>query len=386
MKPLPCTVCCVDAGDRLSGVRLAELVAALSLATDLGLGQPQEHVLRQTVIARRLAAAAGLADAQQAAVFYVSLLAWVGCVADSHELAAWFGDDQRLRASSYEVDKTAASRLRFALGHVGEGLGPARRLTMIGRFLAGGPGRAAGSMLSHCQATGVIAERLGLSGRVGGALQQAFERWDGKGVPGLRAGEQIDPVMRVVQVADDAEVFHRLYGAQGVREMLRSRRGTEFDPALVDLFCTGAAELLDGLDEIDAWDAVTAYGDLGPELSEAGLTQALGGGQRRAGRGRAPRPASPDAPVWSDPPRGRDPGPASSRPHQQGDSRAAVGVGPHGAQPRRARLRQDRSLGARRRRHVRDAARPGRHPHRRLTGISGKRPMRRGSPPRRTQP
>jgi hypothetical protein len=52
----------VDAGDRLSGVRLAELVAALSLATDLGLGLPQEHVLRQTVIARRLAAAARLPD------------------------------------------------------------------------------------------------------------------------------------------------------------------------------------------------------------------------------------------------------------------------------------------------------------------------------------
>ena len=86
----------MDAGDRLSGVRLAELVAALSLATDLGLGLPQEHVLRQTVIARRLAAAARLPDEQQTAVFYVSLLAWVGCVADSHELATWFGDDQRL--------------------------------------------------------------------------------------------------------------------------------------------------------------------------------------------------------------------------------------------------------------------------------------------------
>src|SRR5215469_18751223 len=102
-------------------VRLAEVVAALSLATDLGLGQPQEHVLRQTVIARRLAAAAGLPGGQQAAVFYVSLLAWVGCVADSHELAAWFGDDQRLRADSYEVDKAGASRAWFVLGHVGEG-------------------------------------------------------------------------------------------------------------------------------------------------------------------------------------------------------------------------------------------------------------------------
>jgi HD-GYP domain-containing protein (c-di-GMP phosphodiesterase class II) len=266
----------MDAEDRPSGVRLAELVAALSLATDLGLGLPQEHVLRQTVIARRLAAAAGLPGGQQAAVFYVSLLAWVGCVSDSHELAAWFGDDQRLRADSYEVDKAGASRARFVLSHVGEGSGPVRRLTMIGRFLAGGPSRVSRSMLAHCQTTGDIANRLGLGVQVGPALQQAFERWDGKGIPGVRAGEQIDPVMRVVQIADDAEVFHRLYGASASIEMLSSRRATEFDPALVDLFRSHAGELLDGLDEIDAWDAVISGArELSPELSETELTNVL---------------------------------------------------------------------------------------------------------------
>src|SRR5262245_8003892 len=96
--------------------------------------------------------------------------------------------------------------LRFVLGHVGEGSGPARRLTMIGRFLAGGPERATSSMLGHCQVTGDIADRLGLAGEVGGALQQAFERWDGKGVPGHRSGEQLDPAMRVVQIADYADL------------------------------------------------------------------------------------------------------------------------------------------------------------------------------------
>jgi HD-GYP domain-containing protein (c-di-GMP phosphodiesterase class II) len=269
-------VYCVDAGDRPSGARLAELVAALSLATDLGLGQPQEHVLRQTVIARRLAAAAGLPQEHQTAVFYVSLLAWVGCVSDSHELAAWFGDDLRLRADSYEVDKAGLPKIRFALDHVGEGSGSARRLTMIGRFLTAGRGRVTRSMLGHCQTTGDIAGRLGLGAQVGRALQQAFERWDGKGVPGLCAGEQIDPAMRVVQIADDAEVFYRVHGADGAREMLRSRRATEFDPVLVDLFCGHTAELVDGLDEVDAWDAVIAPGgDLGPELSEAAFTKVL---------------------------------------------------------------------------------------------------------------
>jgi hypothetical protein len=37
-----------------SGIRLAELVAAFSLATDLGLGQPTEHVLRSWRSAERL--------------------------------------------------------------------------------------------------------------------------------------------------------------------------------------------------------------------------------------------------------------------------------------------------------------------------------------------
>jgi hypothetical protein len=36
-----------------AAVRLADLVAALSLGVDLGFGQPMEHVLRQCLIALR---------------------------------------------------------------------------------------------------------------------------------------------------------------------------------------------------------------------------------------------------------------------------------------------------------------------------------------------
>lgn len=44
----------VSSDDRDSGVRLAEVVAPFSLATDVGMGQPVEHVLRSWVIATRL--------------------------------------------------------------------------------------------------------------------------------------------------------------------------------------------------------------------------------------------------------------------------------------------------------------------------------------------
>ena len=41
-------------------VRLAELLAVLSLGADLGLGQPMEHAMRQYVIARRMGEHLGL--------------------------------------------------------------------------------------------------------------------------------------------------------------------------------------------------------------------------------------------------------------------------------------------------------------------------------------
>ena len=83
------------------GVRLAELVAALSLGIDLGFAQPMEHVLRQCLIALRLAEQSGLNAEARAVVYYTALLTNVGCHTDAHEQAKWFGDDIALKADKY---------------------------------------------------------------------------------------------------------------------------------------------------------------------------------------------------------------------------------------------------------------------------------------------
>ncbi|MGZ5299637.1 MAG: HD domain-containing phosphohydrolase [Actinomycetota bacterium] len=261
------------AGD---GVRLAELVAALSLATDLGLGQPQQHIIRQTLIAMRVAELEGLSDDERAAIFYVSLLAWVGCVADAHEMGKWFGDDMAVRADSYLVDMTGLPMMRFMIGHVGSGSSPIRRFTMIGQFLAGGSKEVQRSMASHCETSGDLSLRLGLGPEVRDPLQQAFERWDGKGYPAKLAGSEIARITRIVHVANDVEALHRIGGVDAAVEMLRSRRGTEFDPELVDRFCAHADELLASLDELDSWDVlIGGQGSLGRKLSGEELDQAL---------------------------------------------------------------------------------------------------------------
>ncbi|MBA3735591.1 MAG: hypothetical protein H0W90_10420 [Actinobacteria bacterium] len=81
-------------------VRLAELVAALSLGIDLGFGQPMEHVLRQCLIALRLAEGIGLDEQERAVVYYTALLINVGCHSDAHEQAKWFGDDIAVKSIS----------------------------------------------------------------------------------------------------------------------------------------------------------------------------------------------------------------------------------------------------------------------------------------------
>ena len=107
----------VDEGD--SGVCVAELIAALSLGTDLGLGQPVEHVLRMCVLALGLAERFGLDESERSVVYYVALLAWVGCCADSFEQARWFGDDIAARADYYPTDLVGLNKARFVARHVG---------------------------------------------------------------------------------------------------------------------------------------------------------------------------------------------------------------------------------------------------------------------------
>jgi hypothetical protein len=74
---------------RPAGVRLSELVAALSFSSDLGLGQPMEHVLRSCLIALRLADHLGLDDRQHTEAYWVTLLA-TGCTA-SRVRSGWPG-------------------------------------------------------------------------------------------------------------------------------------------------------------------------------------------------------------------------------------------------------------------------------------------------------
>lgn len=78
----------------MTQIGLTQLCAAISLFTDLGTGQPTEHGLRTCLVSVRLADALGVDARTRSEVFYVSLLRFVGCTADAHQVAALAGGNE----------------------------------------------------------------------------------------------------------------------------------------------------------------------------------------------------------------------------------------------------------------------------------------------------
>src|SRR5262245_33065102 len=94
-----------------SGVRRGEVIAALSLATDLAMGQPAEFALQSCVLATRIGRLLALSAGELAEIYYQSLLRYIGCNAETHTMAALFGDEIDFRRDYARIDPGRASEM-----------------------------------------------------------------------------------------------------------------------------------------------------------------------------------------------------------------------------------------------------------------------------------
>jgi HD-GYP domain-containing protein (c-di-GMP phosphodiesterase class II) len=248
-------------------VRLAELVAALSLGIDLGFGQPMEHVLRQCRIALRIAELAGLEEGDRSAIYYSALLVNVGCHTDAYEQARWFGDDIAMKATKYGPEPFSVGDMLAMLRLLGSGSTPLHRLRVGVDFLLSGRKDVDGMITGHARLARALGEELRLDDAVLDALEGSYERWDGRGYPGRQAGAEIPIAGRVAHLAEFLEVAHRTDGIDAAITLGRRRSGSQFDPTLVGIVAEDAEKVFHQLDELDSWDAVID--------SEPGLTRTL---------------------------------------------------------------------------------------------------------------
>lgn len=217
-------------------IRLSEIVAALSHALDVTGGQPRGHAQRTCLIGLRVGDAIDLPSAQRSSLFYALLLKDAGCSVTASTTAAVFGgDDDQIKRELRLVDETRPGELaRYLARSVAPGAGLRTRARHLRRVVAlGGAGSRQLSAL-RCERGADIARMVELEEETARAIAEIFERWDGSGHPAGLAGQEISILGRVVCLAQTMEIFWQHGGASAACAVARERRGTWFDPALVD--------------------------------------------------------------------------------------------------------------------------------------------------------
>ncbi len=237
-------------------LRLADLLAALSLTTDLAMGQPPEKAIRASVVATEVARHMGIPEPEVADVYYTTLLKHLGCTATSHEEVYLSGpDDLGMRVVAERTDVARPRELVDLLRSTGRGSGLARPRYVV-RTIGGGKKASAIILRAVCEVATQMADRLGLGDAVGQALFASLERWDGKGDPRRLRGEGIPLPARIAEPATQAVIFHRLGGADAALAMVERRSGGWFDPAVAEAFRAVGPKVLERLDREDPWPAV----------------------------------------------------------------------------------------------------------------------------------
>jgi HD-GYP domain-containing protein (c-di-GMP phosphodiesterase class II) len=229
-------------------VRAAELVAALCLATDLGMAFPFEHGLRSTLIAMRLADRLGVDCETRRQTYYACLLSHAGCTTDAHITPEVYGASltTHFHPVMYGSGREVLSGLIRALPDPGTA-GAVRAAQAARRFP-----RMVRETRVHvsaaCEVAGMLADRLGVSRSVPGLLAHVVERWDGHGPLRRAKGEEIPLPMRIVHLAVDAAFQLLLGDEERVVRLVRERSGHAFDPQVVEC-------LVGDVDRILALDA-----------------------------------------------------------------------------------------------------------------------------------
>jgi HD-GYP domain-containing protein (c-di-GMP phosphodiesterase class II)/DNA-binding CsgD family transcriptional regulator len=239
-------------------VRQPEIVASLSLAADIGMGQPTGQALRTCLLALGVAREMGLADQDCKDVYYLSLLRFIGCNAHADQDAPAAGGDEMAfrRGMATVMNGEPGEVASHLVRHLGAGLPTTTRMRLVVGVFAAGSKQARQVIAASCEVAQMIATRLGLGGSLVRALGYSGEQWNGKGMPNGTSGEEIPIAARVVNVARDVDVLTQIGGRELAEEVLRKRRGRAYDPAVADAFRHHARSIQEGIEEGSVWDRV----------------------------------------------------------------------------------------------------------------------------------
>jgi putative nucleotidyltransferase with HDIG domain len=218
-------------------VRLSEVLAALSHALDITEGQPRGHAERTCLISMRIAQELGLDAQTRSSLFHAALLKDAGCSSNAAKVAHLYGaDDADVKRDRKVTDHLQAGQsIRHLVRATAPGEGPLAKARGLRRLVAHGSDGSRALTELRCERGAMVARHVGLSVEAEQAIRDLDEHWDGRGYPASLEGEAISLCGRILCLAQTAEVFWQDGGgAAAAVGVARERRGTWFDPRLID--------------------------------------------------------------------------------------------------------------------------------------------------------
>ncbi|GLI28733.1 hypothetical protein ARHIZOSPH14_29750 [Agromyces rhizosphaerae] len=257
-------------------VRTTEIVAALSLAIDYGMGRPLEQGMQAAVIAARLARAIGVDAETERAAWLTALLLHVTCTTDAHVGARVMAPG----ATPTHIDPilfgSAGEQLRGAYRALGVGHpNPIERTVHRATEMTRWARTRTGHFTAVCEVGPMLSARLGLPAAVADGLAMVTERWDGNGLPHRRSAEDLPVSLRIAHVAVDSGFQSLTRSIDEVADVVRRREGAAFDPVVTGAFLGDPGAFL--AREPDSFDREVVDREPRPhlELADEGLDDAL---------------------------------------------------------------------------------------------------------------
>lgn len=216
-----------------AGLKLAELISALSHALDITEGQPEGHCVRCCWIGMHVGRAIGLSDAQQWELYYTLLLKDLGCSSNAARICElYLTDDLDFKRDFKHVGDSLPQVVRFVLQHTGLKSGLAERFRSVLNIFRNGPEYSQELIQTRCQRGAEIARLLRFSEGVAAGIYSLDEHWNGQGKPDQLQGDAIPIYARIALLAQVVDVFHTADGRDAAMDEVRRRAGQWFDPAL----------------------------------------------------------------------------------------------------------------------------------------------------------
>ncbi len=266
------------AGSQLETVTWPELMAATSLAADIGMALPLETGLATCLVAVELGRLVGLDEESLTRLHHLALLQHIGCTAVASDVAEVVGDELLMREHAALLDFSDQREMfGFMLAHVARANPVLARPMALARALVGG--RQIGeSAADVCEAGQLLGERSGYDADQLVELATVYENWDGSGFPNGVAGDDIPVTVQVVQVATLLVNAERLLGREPALALMRTRRGHTLSPVVVDIALRDPDRVLTPLvGGGSLWEAVMAAEAIPSQPpSEAEVDRALG--------------------------------------------------------------------------------------------------------------